>query len=58
MQSQGNIGVFRGIGASLLKPDLVKGKLLRPLTCNILEMNCFLPQILQGKAVHVVSGGG
>ena len=55
VQSQGDIGVFCGVGASLLQINLVEGQLLGAFAGDGFESDGLLAQVLHGQRVHVVT---
>ncbi|MCY1286581.1 hypothetical protein D9M70_355570 [compost metagenome] len=57
VQAQGDVRILGGIGAGLFDGDLVEGQLLRALAGDVLESDGAVPQVLEGQAVHVMTGG-
>ena len=56
MQTQGDIGVFCGIGPGLLQCDLIEGQLFGAFTGDILKLDGALAQVFQRQAVHIMAG--
>ena len=57
MQAERDICVLGSIGRCRLHRHLVEGQLLCALACDILKVDGFPAQILQGQAIHVVARG-
>ncbi len=57
VQTQGNVGVFGGVGSCLIQSNLIKGQLLGTFTGDLFKVNGFVAQVFQRQAVHIVFGG-
>ncbi|MNE06127.1 hypothetical protein D3C80_987080 [compost metagenome] len=58
VQTQGDVRVFRGIGAGLFQGDLVEGQLLGTFAGDVGKADGSVVQVLERQAVHVMTGGG
>ena len=57
MQTQGNIGIFRGIRAGFFNINFIEGELLGTFTSDVFERHRFMTKVLQRQTVHIVAGG-
>ena len=58
VQTQGDVGIFRRVGAGQLQSNLVEGQLLGALAGNVLEGDGAVVEVFEGQGVHVVARGG
>ena len=57
-QTQGDVGVFAGVGGRGFERDLVEGELFRAFAGDVFEGGGLVVEVVVGEVVKVVAGGG